>query len=177
MLPIDGVLTRAVDLRKDIDTLRRLDTSVESDRIFRIEDSRGGLHLTSVKLAAPIEKRFPLTLGADSWTDGWVIEENGHLRGFIACGYSGWNKRILIWHFYVDQPQRRRGFGRQLMDCALSRGREWGARTAWAETSNVNYPGVVAYQRLGFQICGFDTTLYRGTANEAEFGLFLARHL
>jgi len=90
----------------------------------------------------------------------------------MACGYNQWNKRLVIWHFYVDRAERRKGFGRQLMDCALSAGRQWGARTAWAETSNVNYPGVIAYQRLGFKLCGFDATLYQGTVNEASLGYF-----
>jgi hypothetical protein len=54
-------------------------------------------------------------------------------------------------------------------------GREASAVTAWAETSNVNHPGVEAYRRLGFSLCGCDATLYRGTPSEEEFALYLAR--
>jgi ribosomal protein S18 acetylase RimI-like enzyme len=173
-----GAFTRPVDRQNDLDELLGLDFAARSDKAFQVLAGEGAsLMLTPEELASPVEKCFPLTLDADPWTEGWVIEEGGRVRGFMACGYNQWNKRLVIWHFYVDRAERRKGFGRQLMDCALSAGRQWGARTAWAETSNVNYPGVIAYQRLGFKLCGFDATLYQGTVNEGEFGLFLARYL
>ena len=170
------VRTRPLDRRNDFEQLRRLDLSLATDRMFRVEALAGSeLKLVSVKLDSSVEKRFPLDLDADRWNEGWVVEEDSRIRGFVACGRSDWNRRLVIWHFYVDRTARNRGLGRRLMDCALSRARECGARTAWAETSNLNYPGVCAYQRLGFELCGFDTTLYRGTPGEGEFALFLAR--
>ncbi|QTR01699.1 GNAT family N-acetyltransferase, partial [Saccharothrix algeriensis] len=60
---------------------------------------------------------------------------------------------------------------------ALDHGRSRGARTAWLETSNVNVPAVRAYLRMGFTLCGLDTTLYRGTPAEGEIALYLARNL
>jgi ribosomal protein S18 acetylase RimI-like enzyme len=77
----------------------------------------------------------------------------------------------------VDAARRRRGIGRQLLETALAPAREAGARTAWVETSNLNLPGVRAYERLGFQLCGLDTSLYVGTAAEGEVALFLSRTL
>ena len=35
------------------------------------------------------------------------------------------------------------------------------------ETSNVNAPGLAAYERLGFTLSGVDLTLYEGTAAKA----------
>jgi ribosomal protein S18 acetylase RimI-like enzyme len=172
------IRTRPVDRSNDFEQLRGLDISVETDRMFQVDASAGSeLKLVSVKIASSVEKRFPLNLDSDPWSDGWVVEEDSRIRGFIGCGNSEWNRRLAIWHFYVDRTVRNRGLGRRLMDCALSRAREWGARTAWAETSNLNYPGVCAYQKLGFELCGFDTTLYRGTPGEGEFALFLAREV
>jgi hypothetical protein len=49
--------------------------------------------------------------------------------------------------------------------------------TAWVETSNHNYPGIIAYQHLGFSLCGFDSTLYVGTRSAGEFGIFMSRPL
>jgi len=94
----------------------------------------------------------------------------------MACGYNQWNKRLVIWHFYVDRAERRKGFGRQLMDCALSLVAS-GSKNGLGRNEQCDYPGVIAYQRLGFKLCGFDATLYQGTVNEGEFGLFLARYL
>ena len=170
-------LTRAVDLGRDQEALRQLDISFKSDQIFHVNARADALTLSAVTTAVPVAKQFPLVLNAAPWTDGWVIEERGRLLGFIGCGHSEWNRRLVIWHFYVDNAERRWGFGRLLMECALTRGREWAAKTAWVETSNLNYPGIVAYQHLGFEICGFDITLYRGTADEGEFAVFLARNL
>ena len=34
------------------------------------------------------------------------------------------------------------------------------ARCIWLETQNVNVPAIRFYQRIGFQFCGFDATLY-----------------
>jgi ribosomal protein S18 acetylase RimI-like enzyme len=175
---MQDVLTRPVQLPNDLEGLCHLDIEFHSDRVFqvkRLED--GGLLLVAERVAVPVGKRFPLMLDADPWTDGWVIEQGGCILGFVACAYNEWNKRVVIWHFYVDRQARRRGLGRRLMDLVMARGREWGARTAWVETSNLNYIGVVAYRGLGFDICGFDRTLYVGTPNEGEFGLFLARDI
>jgi ribosomal protein S18 acetylase RimI-like enzyme len=63
------------------------------------------------------------------------------------------------------------------MDAAVDWARGAGALTVWIETSHVNHPGIAAYRRLGFDICGFDTTLYRGTPAEDETALYMARLL
>lgn len=175
-IPIGQIRTRPVDRVNDLEQLFQLDTSLEADHVFQLQTFAGSeLKLAPVKIASAVEKRFPWNSEDDCWTEGWVLEEGGCIRGFIACSREEWNRRFVIRHFYVDRAERRRGFGRRLMECALSSAHDWGARTVWAETSNVNYPGVIAYQRLGFELCGFDTTLYRGTPSEGEFALFLAR--
>lgn len=129
------------------------------------------------RVQTPTEKRFPLQLDAGSWHTDWVAEENGLIRGFLAVGYNPWNRRLIIWHFYVDRVHRQRGIGRLLLQNIFAEASSLGATTAWLETMNVNYPRVMAYKKLGFDLCGFDLTLYRETPNEGEFGLFLARSL
>jgi len=64
-----------------------------------------------------------------------------------------------------------------MMNHAIEAGRSDGAITAWAESSNLNYYGIEVYKRLGFAICGFDSSLYRGTTTENEFAIFLSREL
>jgi ribosomal protein S18 acetylase RimI-like enzyme len=98
-------------------------------------------------------------------------------RGFNAWDLEAWNRRMRIWHFYVDLPYRRRGGGRMLMDAAIAWARSASTVTAWVETSQVNQPGIAAYRRLGFDICGFDTTLYRGTSAENETAVYMARFM
>jgi ribosomal protein S18 acetylase RimI-like enzyme len=97
------------------------------------------------------------------------------LHGFIAWSIEAWNRRMTIWHFYVGLPYRQRGAGRLLMDAALDDARRVAAAMVWVETSHVNGPGIAAYQRLGFEICGFDATLYRGTSSPDEVAVYMAR--
>jgi len=47
----------------------------------------------------------------------------------------------------------------------------------WLETSNVNVPGIAAYTRLGYALCGVDTTLYEATAAAAETAIYLSKSL
>lgn len=85
--------------------------------------------------------------------------------------------RLVIHHLYVAPEVRRHGTGRALLEHALDRGRARGAPVAWLETSNLNHPGIQAYRRFGFDVCGLDTSLYVGTPAEGEFALFLWRPL
>jgi ribosomal protein S18 acetylase RimI-like enzyme len=104
-----------------------------------------------------------------------VAIQNDLVAGFIATAFQEWNRRLIIWHFYVDRSYRKHGIGRLLLDHAMGSGVETGAITAWVETSNLNYPGVQAYCRLGFTIVGLDLTLYSGTLSRNEFAIFLGR--
>lgn len=130
-----------------------------------------------VRQEAPRHKRFAIDLTADDWTQPYVATDNGKVRAIIAVGFGAWNRRMSIWHFYVDRPFRNCGAGRLLLERAIGWGRQLGAVTAWAETSNTNHGGVVAYRKLGFEICGFDVSLYQGAPAEGEFALYLAREI
>lgn len=171
-------ILRVFDADRDADAVSRLDTSIVSDRGYRVRrDGADALRLELAPLAAPIRKRLPIDLAADAWTDARVVELDGAVRGFVAWGIAAWNRRATIHHFYVDAPVRGRGAGRLLMSAALAEARRAAARTAWVETPAVNHPAIAAYRRLGFDVCGFDTTLYRGTDGEGEVAVYLAHLL
>lgn len=111
------------------------------------------------------------------WERGWVAEETGAVVGVLCTRYERWNRRLAIWHLYVDPEHRRQGLARALMRVAVDDGRRAGARTAWLETQNVNVPAIRAYQAMGFTLCGLDLTLYRGTAHEGDVAVYMARPL
>ncbi|HEX3867610.1 MAG TPA: GNAT family N-acetyltransferase [Gemmatimonadaceae bacterium] len=157
--------------------MSRLDTSYTSDQIYLVRRNGDGIVIESQPLVAPRQKRFPIDLEAEAWEHGRVAVLDGVVRGFIAWALASWNRRVTICHFYIDLPHRARGGGRALMDAAVEWARGAGALTVWIETSNVNHQGIAAYRRLGFDICGFDTTLYRGTSAEDETAVYLARLL
>ena len=171
-----AAVVRAVDIERDAGALAAIDTSFTTAHVFKANVHDGIPCLAPVEVTPPIRKRFPLRLDNDPRQECWVIADGrGAIVGFSAVAHEPWNRRLVFWHYYVDLACRRRGFGRLLMDRAIARGRDVGAMTVWAETSNVNYPGILAYRRMGFEICGFDLTHYLGTPAEGEFAVFLSR--
>jgi ribosomal protein S18 acetylase RimI-like enzyme len=166
---------RDFDPARDTAAVELLDTSLSSNVQFVVLRNASSLSLVRETLPAALVKRFPVH--RDPWQTGYVAEYANVVSGFVAVGMSEWNRRLTIWHFYVDSRFRRRGIGRRLMDRALARGRELGAAAAWLETSSVNGTGVKIHQHLGFEISGFDLTLYSDTPAAGEFALFLSRPL
>ncbi|HEX4146323.1 MAG TPA: GNAT family N-acetyltransferase [Pirellulales bacterium] len=171
-----GWTIREIDRATDAAAVQRLDTSFMTEAVYEVTGERGRLQLGLI--AVPTRQgRFAIDLDQPPWDQGFVAVEDGAVRGLVATRLEAWNGRLAIWHFYVDAAHRRRGIGRDLLEQALAAGCRSGARTAWAETGNDNAPGIEAYRRLGFSICGFDLTLYDGTASQGKFAIFLARTL
>ncbi|MCL2645380.1 MAG: GNAT family N-acetyltransferase [Phycisphaerales bacterium] len=169
---------RDFDSTRDAVAVQQIDASFVSERVFRMRVRQDSLDLELTHVTPSLRKRFQIDLDQDCWEQGYVAVEDDRVRGFIATSFERWHRRLVIRHFYVDLPYRRRGIGRQLMEHAIEADRHWGeggATTAWIETSNRNWPGVEAYRRLGFELCGCDLTLYRGTPSEDEFAIYMAR--
>ncbi|MGW7430601.1 GNAT family N-acetyltransferase [Streptomyces sp. NPDC054861] len=106
-----------------------------------------------------------------------AVDADGTVLGVVAVAVEEWNHRLVIRRITVDPAHRGRGIGGELMRRALAYGRDRGARTAWLEVTSVNVPAVRAYRRMGFRLCGLDTTLYTGTPSEGETALFMAKPL
>ena len=112
------------------------------------------------------------------WTIGLVaVDEKDRVIGFVAAEFRAWNRRLVLWHLYVDRQFRGKGVARNLVDAVQlhAEQRAQAALHIWLETSNLNVPGVKAYGQMGFHLSGLDTTLYDGTSAEGEFALFLSR--
>jgi ribosomal protein S18 acetylase RimI-like enzyme len=170
------ITLREATFPKDAEQIVCMDVSFTTDTIYTAyrDGDQMGLRLTA--LQSPLTKRFPLDdLDEGAWEFAMVATVEGRICGFLAARYQTWNRRLTISHLYVDRPQRRKGIARLLLDQAQVFGIAKNALNMWVETSSVNTSGVRAYRRLGFELCGLDTTLYRGTSAAAETALFLAR--
>jgi GNAT superfamily N-acetyltransferase len=157
-----------------------LDTSFETTSIFDVVVTPRRIELVERPLATPLTKRYPIDDAFAHWamwTDGFVADDDGRITGFAAVEYEAWHARLVLWHFYVAPDRRRHGIGRALLARVEEHGREVGARRVWLETSNVNVPGIAAYTRLGYALCGADTTLYDGTSTAAESAIYLSKPL
>jgi len=111
-----------------------------------------------------------------SWQHGWVAEGDGEVRGFATVEHVPWHQRLVLWFLYIEPAWRRRGVGRGLLSQVEQYGREVGATHVWLETSNVNVPGVRAYERLGYALCGVDS-LYYGAYMPGESAIYMAKLL
>ena len=172
---------RPVDLPRDRMRLLALNTSFVTDRIYAVQATAASFTLVEQAVAPPIRKAFPLDdeLGDDRlWQQGFVAEAGDALAGFVALRYEAWNRRAAIWHLYVATEWRGHGLGARLLDALENVARNAGARTLWLETSNVNYPAIHFYRRMGFAWCGLDRSLYDPAGDGAgETALYFARPL
>jgi ribosomal protein S18 acetylase RimI-like enzyme len=100
------------------------------------------------------------------------------LVGIMALKFEAWNRRAVVWHFYMAPAYRGRGVGRALMDAAADEAQNRNVRCLWIETQNINYGAIQFYERVGFRWCGLDTSLYdpQRVAPE-ERALFFVRWL
>jgi ribosomal protein S18 acetylase RimI-like enzyme len=176
---VERIEIRPAHVERDSAFIRSLDTSFETGAILDVKADGRGFRLVEKTVEPPLRKAFDLGRldAAHEWERVWLALDGDQAVGLIATQHETWNLRVIIWHLYVNTSHRRRGIGRRLLNSALSAAREAGARTAWLETSNLNLPGVQAYERLGFHLCGLDTSLYDATASEGEVALFLCHSL
>ncbi|HEX6389902.1 MAG TPA: GNAT family N-acetyltransferase [Solirubrobacteraceae bacterium] len=82
---------------------------------------------------------------------GFVGDE---ARG-VAClrfrlGLWRAGKDCLVEDVYVEEDARGTGLGRALMDAAIARARERGARRMELDTNDGNAPAIALYESLGF---------------------------
>jgi ribosomal protein S18 acetylase RimI-like enzyme len=174
------VSVRSAVLPQDAAAIAALDTSFTTDQVYDVAVVDEEIRLTLRSLDAPLTKRFPLDDLHDPerpYDQAWVAVEDEAIVGFAAASYASWNRRLVLWHLYVDPRQRRRGIARELLRSVDAHAAARGARTIWLETSSLNVPGIAAYRSLGFTLSGVDLTLYDGTPAEGESALFFSRAL
>ena len=169
---------RAFDRTRDRAGVEAIDTSFVTDVVFELETTTRRIELIERRLAQPLTKRYDIGevfAPWASWTTGWVADDGG-VVGVATVGYEAWHARLVLWHLYVAPTHRRAGIGRALLERAETHGRRAGASHVWLETSNVNAPGIAAYERLGYRLCGADRLFY-GDYMPGETAIYLAKRL
>lgn len=173
------VTIRELDRKRDRKGVEAIDTAFETTSVFDLVTSARAIELVERPLATPLTKRYSIGevfAGWARWDHGWVAEDDGQIRGFATVEHEPWHQRLNLWFLYISPAWRRRGVGRALLAAVEAHGREVGATHVWLETSNVNVPGVRAYERLGYALCGADRYYY-GAYMPGETALYLAKPL
>ena len=157
----------------------RLDTSFQVDEVYRITRDGDSFVIDTERLRTPSVKEYDLReeVPAAEWDEAHVVVHQGEVVGFTATHFEAWNRRQGIQHLYVSPEWRRHGVGRELVEVVNERAIVNNAGHLWLEARNVNVPAVAAYRRMGFQVCGLDLALYKGTPEHGEVGLLMSSDL
>ncbi|HEU4733489.1 MAG TPA: GNAT family N-acetyltransferase [Kofleriaceae bacterium] len=169
---------RELNRRADRRGVEAIDTTFETSSMFDVVASPRRIELVERPLARPLAKRYSIDEVFARWARwevGWVADD-GEIRGFATAEYEPWHARLVLWFLYISPAYRRRGIGRALLERVEAHGRQSGATHVWLETSNVNVPGVAAYERLGYALCGADRLFY-GAYMPGEAAIYLAKML
>ena len=174
------LIVRPAVFPQDAAGIAAIDTSFTTRQVYEVGVMGDSIRLTLRDLEAALSKRFPLDdleSPKRPYDHAWVALEGERIVGFAATSFEPWNRRLILWHLYVDPPHRGRGIARQLLEMVDDHGVKRGARHLWLETSSLNVPGFAAYRALGFSLTGVDLTLYDGTPADGETAIFLSRGL
>jgi len=102
----------------------------------------------------------------------WVAEAQGHVAGYLIGRAAADEAEVL--NLAVAPFHRRRGIGTALLEYALLRFREAGARRAFLEVRESNRSAQDFYRTHGFHLVGRRRFYY---SRPAEDALILAREM
>jgi GNAT superfamily N-acetyltransferase len=173
------VTVRELDRTTDRHGIEALDTAFETASVFDLVTTERRIELVERRLDQPLVKRYAISEVFASWARwdaGWVAVDEGTVCGCATVEYEAWHERLVLWHIYVGTAWRRHGIARALLERVEAYGRTAGATHVWLETSTVNVPGLAAYARLGYTLCGADRLFY-GRYSLGEMAIYLAKEL
>jgi len=159
--------------------MRKANTSFVTDRIYAV--NRSGLSFSLIEEAhqPPLKKDYDFSITEERVNSALATvaaSEEGRLCGFAVVIEEEWNRRAVITDFFVDRQARRLGLGRSMLQIIFEQLIGKPHRILWVETQNVNFPAITFYRSAGFEVCGFDSTLYDGALSK-EVAVFLSKRL
>jgi len=164
----------------DAQAVGRIDTGTIVDSIAVISGEPRSFTWTARPLAAAKKKGHDvgayLQQEPRPWSRAVVAVRQSRIVGFAAFGLQQWNRRLILWHMYVDHAARRLGVGKALLEAAIDDPLAQDARHIWLETQDDNVPAIAAYEHLGFELVGIDTSLY-SDAPDGDIAVFMRRTL
>jgi ribosomal-protein-alanine N-acetyltransferase len=103
------------------------------------------------------------------WSTVLLAEEYSaglwHLRGFSIFWLVHDEQHVL--NVATDPAQRRRGFGRRVMEATLEVGRQHRCRISTLEVRRGNLPALEMYKNLGFRPVGMRPNYYADDQEDA----------
>jgi len=149
--------------------------TVKSKLILNIEDGRLTYSISSVP---PYEKE--ISIDAEDYTTFidnpekaiFFADMQGKLAGQIKV-VRWWNKFAYIEDLVVNSEFRGKGVGQTLVNSAIDWAKYHHFPGITLEAQDNNVTACQLYEKCGFELCGFDTHLYRGiNPSTDEIALF-----
>jgi ribosomal protein S18 acetylase RimI-like enzyme len=104
--------------------------------------------------------------------------EGDELVGIAIAEKQAWNRTLWVWEFHIDQNNRGRGLGRQLMDQLAEVGKKIGCRVMVCETQNTNVPAIRFYRKVGFEVGAIDLSYYTNKdVTDFEVAVFMKKFI
>ena len=174
------IAIREMDRERDRRAASAIDSSFETSSVYDVVVTPLSLQLVERAVPQPLTKRYSMGEAFapwSSWDTGFAAVDGDAFLGFAGVEYQAWHARLVLWHIYVTRTRRREGIARMLLDRVEQHGRSLGAKTVWLETTSMNVPGIAAYARLGYTLCGADVTEYDTLPYSDEAAIYLSKRL
>jgi ribosomal-protein-alanine N-acetyltransferase len=127
------------------------------------------LHIEELTQAVPwTEETFSHCMKAGYV--GWVIELEGRVVGFIIVSMHTGESHIL--NLGVHPEYQRRGFGRELLEQALSVAKAKEVGIAYLEVRRSNAKAIALYEKAGFVQVGERKSYYPGPLGREDALIF-----
>ena len=136
------------------------------DRTFIVEHelrlylANGVLRYEAIAVA-PYEKVYPSSEKLSADGASFVVKVGDRVAAEISLS-KGWNGYAHIQNLVVAQAFRRQGLARELVERAIAWAESKCLAGVMLETQNNNVPACQLYESCGFNLQGFDSSLYRG---------------
>lgn len=142
----------------------RLLTKNDMPRLMQIENT--------VSVVPWGEEAFKMCFAAGHV--GWVLEQEGQILGFIIVSLRSEECHIL--NLCVDRTFQRRGYGKQLLQQALTHAKQHGMGIVYLEVRRSNGGAIALYHQMAFHLIG-ERKDYYPTVSGHEDALVFARSL
>ncbi len=152
--------------------VHQIDPVFQVEWVLRLHAENGQISYT-VAPVAPYEKRYPReTIDAAAWLEDadreiYFAFVEGELAGQILLKVY-WNNYAYIEDIVVERRFRKMGTGAALIEQAVQWARGKRLPGIMLETQNNNVAACRLYEKMGFELAGFDRMLYRGLHPETD---------
>ena len=150
-------------LNKDDYAGKEFKVCYQTNGYYDIVPDKLGFKIQYVSFETSVSRSF-----TDEFFGEWLDDpiaygafENEKLIGFVEGAIEQWNNRFRISNICIfEQTTRNSGIGTELMQTILAEAIKTNARMVVLETQSCNENAISFYQKIGFDIIGFDLYSY-----------------